>query len=315
MTETLFIIWSAVAAAATAVLLGLLAAGALRRRRRSRDAVLRTRYLQVVMMSLMSREASVPRLPLIRRAGARRLLAQTVGGVVGATYGLDIVPLRRIVAEYGVDEWLLRRIRRVSGFRRARYLALLAQLPSDADVVSRIARFARSRNPYVRFHALLVRLVADPSTALRLMAEYPSPFTSWEVSEIMSVLRRGMLPIAYEPLLTAPERNLRCIGLGIVRQFGIEEAERHLLRIVARDAVPELGCEALYALCSMRRPLTPELVSARIAALEPFRRKSLLRYMAAEGYSPAALEKLFDRQERPYYESLVLSYKRTLACR
>lgn len=51
----------------------------------------------------------------------------------------------------------------------------------------------------------------------------------------MAVLRRGMLPIAYEPLIGSPSRNLRIVGLNIVRQFGIEEAERLLLRIVSGD--------------------------------------------------------------------------------
>lgn len=314
MTETLFIIWSVLAAAVILALLGLLAAGELdRRRRRSRDRILRTKYLHVVVLALMSGEKAMPRFPLFRRAGTRRLLVETVAGVVGATYGLDAAPLRRIVAEYGLDEWLLRRVRRSRGYRRARHLALLAQLPADPSVAARAVRYARSRNPYVRFQALLVQLVADPSTALRLMSGYPALFTGCEVAEIMTVLRRGMLPIAYAPLLESADRNLRRVGLEIVRQFGIEEAEDRLLRIVAGDEVPALCDEALYALCSMRRPLTHEAVVRRIAAMEPARRKTLLRYMAAEGYSPGALEALFDRRERPYYESLVLSYKRMLA--
>ena len=61
------------------------------------------------------------------------------------------------------------------------------------------------------------------------------------------MLRRGLLPIAYEPLVGSPNRNLRMVGLGIVRQFGIEEAERLLLAMVARERVPELGREALFA--------------------------------------------------------------------
>lgn len=107
----------------------------------------------------------------------------------------------------------------------------------------------------------MVRLAADPSTALRLMAEYPDPFSACEVGEIMAVLRRGMLPIAYEPLIGSPSRNLRIVGLNIVRQFGIEEAERLLLRIVSGDENPELVREALYTLCALRCPLTRRAVS------------------------------------------------------
>lgn len=309
------ILWSAFATLAAAALSGLLVAGALRRRRSSRDAVLRTKYLHVLMLSLLADDGTVPRFPLIGCPGARLLLAETLAGVVGTTYGLDADPLRRIVGAYDLDGWLLRRVRRSRGYRRARYLSLLACLPCDERTVAAVVRHARSRNPQVRFQTLLVRLVADPSAALRLMAAHPAPFTPCEVAEILIVLRRGMLPIAYEPLLNSPVRNLRCVGLGIVARFGIEEAEGHLLRIVESDDDPALGREALYTLCAMRRRLVPGRVSRRIAGMAPAARRALLRFMAAEGYAPAALEELFDRSEQPYFESLVLSYKRTLACR
>ena len=127
------------------------------------------------------------------------------------------------------------------------------------------------------------------------------------------MLRRGRLPIAYEPLVESRCRNLRVVGLNIVRQFGIEEAERQLLRIVAGDEVPEVGREALNTLCTLRRPLTRRRVSRRLAVMSPAERKALMRYMAAEGYSPGLLRRLFDARERTYCESLVQSYKRSLA--
>ena len=214
---------------------------------------------------------------------------------------------------YGLDDWLLRRTARSRAYRRARCLLLLSRLPAGAAAGERAARYAASRNRYVRFQSLMVRLAADPSTALRLMAEYPDPFSACEVGEIMAVLRRGMLPIAYEPLIGSPSRNLRIVGLNIVRQFGIEEAERLLLRIVSGDENPELVREALYTLCALRRPLTRRAVSGRLSAMSPAERKALLRYVVAEGYSPGPLRRLLDERERPYCESLVQTYKRSLA--
>ena len=283
------------------------------RRQRSRDAALRAKYLRIVMLYLLAGEGPAPRFPMIRRAGARLLLVETVAGLAGVTYGLDAAPLRRIVAEYGLDAWLLRRTARSRGYRRARCLLLLSRLPVGAAAADCAARYAASRNRYVRFQSLMVRLEADPSTALRLMAEYPEPFSACEVGEIMAVLRRGMLPIAYEPLIGSPSRNLRIVGLNIVRQFGIEEAERLLLRIVSGDEDPELVREALYTLCALRRPLTRRAVSGRLSAMPPAERKALLRYVVAEGYSPGPLRRLLDERERPYYESLVQTYKRSLA--
>ena len=279
MTETLLMLYAMFAAAGTFALLSLLGAAELRaRRRRSRDAALRAKYLRIVMLYLLAGEGPAPRFPM-----------------------------------YGLDAWLLRRPARSRGYRRARCLLLLSRLPVGAAAADCAARYAASRNRYVRFQSLMVRLAADPSTALRLMAEYPEPFSACEVGEIMAVLRRGMLPIAYEPLIGSPSRNLRIVGLNIVRQFGIEEAERLLLRIVSGDEDPELVREALYTLCALRRPLTRRAVSGRLSAMPPAERKALLRYVVAEGYSPGPLRRLLDERERPYYESLVQTYKRSLA--
>lgn len=315
MTETFFIIYSAAAAAVTLYLLGGMAAGRFRRRRRrNRDAVLQRKYLHIVMLALLSNGEEAPRFPLLHRPGARRLLVETVGRLVAVTHGLDPAPLRRIVTQYGLDEWLLRRIRYARGYRRARYLLLLSRLPAGDSVGAKAARYARSRNRYVRFYALMTQLAAEPATSLRRMAEYEHPFSACEVAEIMTMLRRGMLPIAYEPLVESPNRNLRMVGLGIVRQFGIEEAEKLLLTMVGGEPEPELGREALYTLCSMRCSLTRREVAGRIASMDRAQRKALLRHMAREGYSPSVLQRLFDDRERPYFESLIHSYKRSLVC-
>ena len=79
------------------------------------------------------------------------------------------------------------------------------------------------------------------------------------------------------------------------------------------DEDPELVREALYTLCALRRPLTRRAVSGRLSAMPPAERKALLRYVVAEGYSPGPLRRLLDERERPYYESLVQTYKRSLA--
>lgn len=251
------------------------------------------------------------RFPLLGRPGTRTILAETLAGLGAVTCGLDTEPLRRAIDGCGLDRWLLRRARRCSGYRRARVLALLAQLPLDAAAAGEVARYLRSRNRDVRFQALCVQLAADPASAIRRMDEYGHPFSAAEVAGILALLRRGLLPIAYGPLLTSPQRNLRRVGLGIVRLFGIEEAEAQLLYLTgAEDA--ELGREALYALCSMRRPLGRREVAFRIARMTLPERRSLLRYLAHEGYAPGVLQRLFGDAERPYYEMLVQSYKRSL---
>ena len=297
-----------------AALLGVSASVSLReRRRRGFRRILQRRYLGIVMAALADGGPAVPQFPLLRRAGSRLVLAETLAGIVSMTYGLDTGLLRRIVVRYDLDGWLLRRARFARGYRRARYLALLGALPVGQAVPRRVARYLRSRNRYVRFFALMARLTADPAAALRRMADYAAPLSDTEVAEIVAVLRRGMLPVACEPLVASPSFNLRRVGLSIVRQFGVEQAEPLLLRMLACEGPSALGAEALYTLCALRRPLARREVSGCLERLTPLRRRALMRCMARSSYAPAALRPLFDERESVYYDAIVRSYKRCLA--
>lgn len=242
------------------------------------------------------------------------LLAETLAEAAVHASGFDCEALRRVAERYDLEHYLLRRIRLSGGYRRARLLNLLSRLPLHPETALRTARYARSRNPYVRFQTLLVRLATDPAHAEESLAAYPTAFSACQVAELMALLRRGMLQVAYRPLVTSDVRNLRTLGLAIVRQFGLETAEEELLRIAANDPTHTLGREAVYALCAMQRPLDRSEVVRCIRSMNRAGRKALLRFMAAEGYAAGALRQLFDPREQPYYESLVQSYKCTLAC-
>lgn len=283
-------------------------------RRQRRDELLARQYLHIVVLSLMSDEADEPCFPRINTAGGRLVLSETLARLVSSTYGLDAEPLHRILVRAGLQEYLLRRAHRSQGYRRARYLSLLSRLPIDRAAAASAERYTGDAHRAVRFYALMVQLAADPSLAFHLIAAYPDALSAFELSEVMSMLRRGVLPVAYEPLIESPNRNLKSLGMAIVRQFGIEEAEENLLRIAASEEAGELGREALYTLCSMRRPVVRREVIHRVKRMSAPERKALLRYMALEGYSEAALGSLFSGEETPYFESIVLSYKRCLVC-
>lgn len=311
--ESLFAIYAALAAVVVLMLSGLILRERLEvRRRHGWVAALSDKYLRLVMVALVAGDGQLPRFPMLQRLGARLLLAEVVAGLVTATYGLDPTLLRRIVDRYGLGDYLLHRARYSFGYRRAYFLALLSRLPIDSWTVEQTVRYGSDPNRYVRFNVLLTRIGHDSAAALRLMSEYSDPFSAYEVSEVLALMRRGILPLAYEPLLLSPHRNLQALGLGIVKQFGIEQAEALLLKLVGGSS-PEMGLQALYALCALRRPLAGAGVTRRIAAMSRAERQALMRYMALEGYAPQSLRRLFDVGERPYYESLVQSYKRCLA--
>lgn len=311
--ETLLTLWTLAALLLAAALTGAAVYGSLRRLRRENNTRLQAQYLHILMVALSGESRSEPRFPRLGRPGTRRLLVETIAGVAAITCGTDGQLLHRIVDQSGLAAWQLRRCRRSHGYRRARNLSLLAALPLESTTARTVARYLRSRNRYVRFYALAVQLTADPAHALHYIGSYPAPLSATEVAELMALLRRGILPLAYGPLLAAPEPNLRRVGLAIVRQFGVEEAEGRLLQFIADTAHPDLGREALYALCALRRPLLRREVAVALTGMDARERRALLRCMALEGYSPATMQRLFEPGEAPYYTTLIRSYKRSLA--
>lgn len=283
-------------------------------RRRQRDRLLCGCSIRQIVAAQLADPAAEVRLPLRRAVGRRRLLCELLSGLTAATYGLDAGPVRRLVAAYGLERWLLRRIRLSRGCRRARYLKWLADLPVDGPTREAAKRFLGDPCREVRFCALLVRIVGTPEEALRSIAAFGAPLTEGEVAEVLHLLRRGLLPIACRPLLEAPDANLRRLGLAIVEQFGVEEAEAVLLRMVASDEAP-LAEAALRVLVSLHRPLRRREVIARVRRMPAAERRALLRLLAREEYAPRSVRALFDAAELPYYDTLVGSYKRQLVWR
>ncbi len=178
---------------------------------------------------------------------------------------------------------------------------------------SRMARYGHSRNRYVRFFALddprlcrAPRGFAPPGRPCRTFFRY----RGGRNRDLAAARARC-------PSLTSRSslrRRSTCGGWGlcVVRQFGIEEAEPLLLRLLDGEEPYASGAEALFTLCALHRPLVRREVSRCVARLNPSQRRALMRYMAQCSYSPQVLSRLFDDSESAYYDTIVRSYKRCL---
>ena len=267
------------------------------------DAERREKYLNSVLWMLFSGTEECALCPEAMSSRDRRLIAEDIADLVDSTYGLDPAPLRRIVERQRLDVFLLRRIRRNGGYRRAYYLHLLSRMPVDEKTVRAVERYTHSRNRYVRFCALSVQMMADMSALSSKIDAYSHRLSYFELSEVLRMLRQNVQPVDYEPLILSPNRNLRMLGLSVVWRFGIEDAEEILLRIVAENRSEE-SVGAMYVLCTLHSVITrPEVEK------NPVQRRVLLRYIARQGYSANALQVFIPEEEKRYYVSLVDSYK------
>jgi len=244
------------------------------------DAERREKYLNSVLWMLFSGTEECAHCPEAMSSRDRRLIAEDIADLVDSTYGLDPAPLRRIVERQRLDVFLLRRIRRNGGYRRAYYLHLLSRMPVDEKTVRAVERYTHSRNRLSYF----------------------------ELSEVLRMLRQNVQPVDYEPLILSPNRNLRMLGLSVVWRFGIEDAEEILLRIVAENRSEE-SVGAMYVLCTLHSVITRPEVEKFVGGMNPVQRRVLLRYIARQGYSANALQVFIPEEEKRYYVSLVDSYK------
>lgn len=254
--------------------------------------------------------------PLIGRRSSRLLLATVVARMGSMTYGYDRRVLAEVAHRYELDQLLLAEAARSRGMRRAQWLHTLAQIECRDQIYTRmVERYGSSRNPYIALCLILASLNHAPERCIAILAERERPLSPFELSEVLMMLKRGLIPVAYQPLLRAEQTNVRLLGLCIVRYFGVTEAEEEIVAAVATDSY-EVVEAALFTLCALHLRLDCDPVREAARAMSEGRRRAWYRHLASEGYSARAITQILpegDRQQmREYVEQAVSSYKRCL---
>ena len=283
----------------------------LARNRRDRFSTERNRYIKQVTALLLDENPTHINI-FAHSTKSRIALAEAIYVVMSHTYNNDTEPLRQIAEQNRLESLLLREIRRSRGARRAKMLMLLSAIPSSEDIFSQLYDYILSRDRDVRISALTAALAANPSVAIRTISTFEFDLSPFDTARIIALLRRGILPIAYEPLLASNNRNLRTLGLAIVRSFGIEIAEKHLHKIISNEDDSAIVKQTIYTLASLGRPLGHTRIRERLASMPAHKRKELCRHLTVEGYSLSSVRTLFTERESLYAESLINSYKRAL---
>lgn len=275
------------------------------------DMHLQNSYIRQIVKMLCNEEFS-PITPSPDTRRHRITLIEALHIVLSHTYGADLNILHELVCRYDLDGFLLRQIRHSRGLRQTHFILLLSTTPSNKPVIPLLNRYCHSKNCEKSVAALIAILALRPSTAISAIALFPHRLRALDISRIITLLRRGILPIAYEPLLTSDNTNLRMLGLAIVRNFGIEIADKELQNIVVASSDEMVVREALHTLSVLGRPLGRAKIRIRLSTMEASYRRELCRHLTREGYSLAALRTIFSPAEIAHSATLLKSYKRNL---
>ena len=281
---------------------------------RRRDT-LRRHYVARIISALRDDDTFAAERITAHTRRRRMALAEALHTVACHTCGTDMRLLRIIARLNSIDRFLMRGAALATGYRRARYLILLGSVPPTAAQARRLGRYLRNRNPFVRIYALTAMLAANPATAIRAIGEYPYTLSPFDITQITAMIRRGLLPIAFDPMLSDDNPNIRRLGLAIVRSFGIDTARKQIVRMAELDEDPAVAVEALHTLAALGHAIPTERLRGRIAAFDAQRRKALSRFFAAQGYSIHTVEALFDATECECARQLIDSYKKSIVCR
>lgn len=285
----------------------------IRERRHKRQLRLCESYIRQITKILFTDEC-LEIYPQPNNTIRRTALSEALYLTLSHTYGNGYTIIRELARRYRLDIFLQQRIRWSYGYQRAHALMLLSTIPSNYSSMYLFRRYLHSHNNDIRTAALLAALASNPSKAIPTIASIPVKLSPLDIFRIIGLLRRGLFPIAYEPLLMSSNRNLKMLGLAIVRSFGIETADKHLQNILSTEADYEIIHETIYTISTLGRPLKHNIIRKRISHMSQRRRKQLCRHLTQAGYSISAIRCIFSSNETLYSESIIKSFKRSLTC-
>ncbi len=244
---------------------------------------------------------------------AKLIAAESIAHLSSVIYRIDESPLLEVSRVFGLESFLLERAQR-GGLKRIESLMLLSQIPLEELRIDDVERFRVDKMRIVRFMALMCIVNIEKERIVQHLATYRDEFTPLEICTIIETLRRGTITIAYQPLLASHNCNLNLVGIALVRHFGIETSCDMLASLVEQCPSHRVQTMALDALTAMQQPVAIPALREYIVSLNCSQRYTLLRHIAAAGYSEQALKGIVTTEESRYYCSIVNSYKVNLRC-
>lgn len=243
---------------------------------------------------------------------ARTRLIEALYIVISHCYDVDMDIVSTIVRQNHLDRFISRQLRFATKRKRALLWLQLATISPDKQYTSTLKRELHSHNPNLRSCALIALLNSTPKSSIKNLKEVEFQLPPHDIARIITLVRRGTLPLAIDPLLQGDNYNLKSLALTIIRVFNLDISIKHIYPFISREENPALIHEAIYTIASLKHSLNSQHIKHRIAYMSNNQRKALCRHLSAEGYSLCALQALFSHNEIEYAKQIITSYKREL---
>ena len=274
---------------------------------------LRSQYLRQVSAAVLADSDS---LAIAITASSRRerlALADAIYTTASHCYDHNHSITALIARENNLEKHLLQELRFATKSHRGLLWLQLATISPTHHHTLRLRQELHNSDPHIRSCSLIALLCTSPEESIKTLQELDFELQPYDISRIISLVRRGVLPFAFERLLQSGNYNLKLLAISIVRHFNLDIYTKYIYSLLGNKEHPKLVTEAIYTLTTMKHPLNSPLLRRHILAMPPSQRKALCRHLSAEGYSLQALRWLLPNNEMEYAERLITSHKRQLS--
>ena len=274
---------------------------------------LRSQYLRQVSAAVLADSDS---LAIAITASSRRerlALADAIYTTASHCYDHNHSITALIARENNLEKYLLRELRFATKYHKGLLWLQLATISPSHHHTLRLRQELHNSDPHIRSCSLIALLCTSPEESIKTLLELDFELQPYDISRIISLVRRGVLPFAFERLLQSGNYNLKLLAISIVRHFNLDIYTKYIYSLLGNKEHPKLITEVIYTLTAMKHPLNSPLLRRHILAMPPSQRKALCRHLSAEGYSLQALRWLLPNNEMEYAERLITSHKRQLS--
>ena len=274
---------------------------------------LRNRYLHLVSAAALADSDSSAIAITATTRSERLALIDALYSIASHCYDHNHSITALIARENNLERHLLRELRFATKYRRGLLWLQLSTISPLPHHTLHLRQELHNSDPHIRSCSLIALLCTSPEESIKTLQELDFELQPYDISRIISLVRRGVLPFAFEGLLQSGNYNLKLLAISIVRHFNLDIYAKYIYPFLSNREHPKLVTEAIYTLTAMKHPLNSPLLRRHILAMPPSQRKALCRHLSAEGYSLQALRWLLPNNEMEYAERLITSHKRQLS--